>query len=84
MDYAKMLLAVEVRKLAISMHIRERAEFIKSGNRTFDDIADFDVKHSLTKFVSKALEEIELTAYHMENPEACRSGHPLLTSWDKG
>ena len=84
MDYAKLLFAVEVRKLAISMHQSARAEFIQSGPRSFDDVATYDARHCLTSFVSKALAEIELTAYHMDHPTAYRAGHPLLTSPDKG
>lgn len=84
MDYAKLLFAIEIRKLAISMHQSARAEFIQSGPRTFDDIANYDVKNSLTCYVSRALAEIELTVYHMEHPTAYRAGHPLLTSLDKG
>jgi hypothetical protein len=84
MDYAKLLFAVEVRKLAISMHQSARAEFIQSGPRTFDDVANYDVKHCLTSFISKALAEIELTVYHMEHPTAHRAGHPVLTVLDKG
>jgi hypothetical protein len=66
------------------MHQSARAEFIQSGPRSFDDVATYDLKHCLTSYVGKALAEIELTVYHMENPTAHRVGHPVLTSLDKG
>ena len=84
MDYAKLLFAVELRKLAISIDQSARAEFIQSGPRTFDDIANYDVKNCLTSYVSRALAEIQLTVYHMEHPTAYRAGHPVLTILDKG
>lgn len=84
MDYAKMLLAVEVRKLAIAMHAQARNEFIKSGPKDYDEIPNWDVKNAVTSFVQPALKQIELTAFHMDNPNAWTSGHEQLTSFVVG
>jgi hypothetical protein len=68
MDYSKLLLAVEVRKLAATLYADERAIQKVSAKESLD-FARWNAQHSVMSFVPAALEQLNQIATMITPPQ---------------